>query len=84
MVRMTSDRRFCFGKYEGLTVDEVIKKDFQYVYYINSKIKFLFTDSEKRKIRNIHNKEINTDIYATNVKHRTKFEEEMYGLINKF
>ena len=38
MVRISEDRRFEFGKYKGLTVNEVIKKDPQYVEYLSEKI----------------------------------------------
>ena len=84
MVRISKDRRFEFGKYEGLTVSEVMKKDLQYVEYLNSKISWLFSDYEKQTMRNMRNRQKNKDIYMTNVKSRTLFEEEMYNVFKRF
>lgn len=83
MVRISNDRRFEFGKYEGLTVSEVMEKDFQYVEYINSKLSWLFNDEEKQKIRNMSHKKKNRDIHMVNVKTRTPFEEEMYKVFKQ-
>lgn len=84
VVRMTLDRRFEFGKYKGITFDEVLGKDLQYVSYLSSKISWLFTDSEKWAIRNAIHKNKNNDIHMINVKSRTPFEEEMYRVFNRF
>ena len=83
MVRLSADRKFEFGKYAGLSFDEVMSKDLQYVEYINSKITWLFTDGEKQKMRNLRNKMSNRDVKTFNVKSRTPFEEEMYKLLNQ-
>lgn len=84
MVKISLDRRFEFGKYEGLTVSEVIEKDPQYIEYMSSKISWLFNDNEKQALRNLRNRQKNKDIRTFNVKSRTPFEEEMYRVLNKF
>lgn len=84
MVRISEDRRFEFGKYEGLTVNEVIKKDPQYIEYMSSKIKWLFTESEMQTLRNLRHRQKNKDICLSNVKSRTPFEEEMYKVFKQF
>lgn len=84
VVRMTLDRRFEFGKYKGITFDEVLEKDLQYVVYLSNKINWLFTEREKCAIRNVIHKNKNNDIHMVNVKSRTPFEEEMYRVFNKF
>lgn len=84
MVKISADRRFEFGKYEGLTVNEVIQKDPQYVEYLSSKIGWLFTDSELQTLRNLRHRQKNRDICTFNVKSRTPFEEEMYRVANRF
>lgn len=83
MVSISIDREFEFGKYCGLKVGEIIKKDLQYVEYLNSKIPWIFTDIEKQTMRNLRNNLSNYDILQTNVKHRSRLEEEIYGLIHK-
>lgn len=84
MVRISEDRRFEFGKYEGLTINEVIEKDLQYVEYLmNSKIHWLFNDYEKQKVRNKRHSLNNKDINSVNVKGRTPFEEEMYRILRE-
>lgn len=83
MVRISYDRRFEFGKYKGFSVMEVIDKDPQYVEYISSKIRWLFTDREMQALRNLRHKQKNKDIRMSNVRTRTPFEEEMYKLYRK-
>ena len=83
MVRISYDRRFEFGKYKGFSVMEVIDKDPQYVEYISSKIRWLFTDREMQTLRNLRHKQKNKDIRMSNVRTRTPFEEEMYKLYRK-
>lgn len=83
MVRISFDRKFCFGKYKGQKVDEIIDSDTQYIEYLCKKLSWLFTDEEKQKVRNIRNKQRNKDICSINAKCRTPFEEEMYRLINR-
>lgn len=83
MVRISYDRRFEFGKYKGFSVMEVIDKDPQYVEYISSKIRWLFTDREMQTLRNLRHKQKNKDIRMSNVRTRTPFEEEMYNLYRK-
>lgn len=83
MVRISYDRRFEFGKYKGFSVMEVIDKDPQYVEYISSKIRWLFTDREMQALRNLRNRQKNKDIRMSNVRTRTPFEEEMYKLYRK-
>ena len=83
MVRISYDRRFEFGKYKGFSVMEVIDKDPQYVEYISSKIRWLFTDREMQTLRNLRHKQKNKDIRTSNVRTRTPFEEEMYKLYRK-
>ena len=83
MVRISYDRRFEFGKYKGFSVMEVIDKDPQYVEYISSKIRWLFTDKEMQTLRNLRHKQKNKDIRMSNVRTRTPFEEEMYKLYRK-
>ena len=83
MVRISYDRRFEFGKYKGFSVMEVIDKDPQYVEYISSKIRWLFTDREMQTLRNLRNRQKNKDIHMSNVRTRTPFEEEMYKLYQK-
>ena len=83
MVRISYDRRFEFGKYKGLSVMEVIYKDPQYVEYISSKLRWLFTDREMQTLRNLRNRQKNKDIHMSNVRTRTPFEEEMYKLYSK-
>ena len=80
MVRISYDRRFEFGKYKGFSVMEVIDKDPQYVEYISSKIRWLFTDREMQTLRNLRHRQKNKDIRMSNVRTRTPFEEEMYKL----
>lgn len=84
MVKISADRRFEFGKYEGLTVNEVIQKDPQYVEYLSSKIGWLFTVNELQTLRNLKHRQKNRDICTFNVKSRTPFEEEMYRVANRF
>lgn len=84
IVRMTPDRRFEFGKYKGITFNEVLEKDLQYVVYLSNKINWIFTEREKCAIRNAIHKNKNNDIHMVNVKSRTPFEEEMYRVFNKF
>ena len=83
MVRISYDRRFEFGKYKGFSVMEVIDKDSQYVEYISSKIRWLFTDREMQTLRNLRHRQKNKDIRMSNVRTRTPFEEEMYKLYRK-
>ena len=83
MVRISYDRRFEFGKYKGLSVMEVIYKDPQYVEYISSRLRWLFTDREIQALRNLRHKQKNKDIQMSNVRTRTPFEEEMYKLYQK-
>lgn len=83
MVKMTYDRKFNFGKYKGFSFNEILEKDFQYLEYMNSKIKWLFNVSEKIKIRNTSNRLSNRDIITINGKCRSDFEEEMYNIFNK-
>lgn len=83
MVRISYDRRFEFGKYKGFSVMEVIDKDPQYVEYISSKIRWLFTDKEMQTLRNLRHRQKNKDIRMSNVRTRTPFEEEMYKLYRK-
>lgn len=83
MVRISYDRRFEFGKYKGFSVMEVIDKDPQYVEYISSKIRWLFTDREMQTLRNLRHRQKNKDIRMSNVRTRTPFEEEMYKLYRK-
>ena len=83
MVRISYDRRFEFGKYKGFSVMEVIDKDPQYVEYLSSKIRWLFTDREMQTLRNLRHKQKNKDIRMSNVRTRTPFEEEMYKLYRK-
>lgn len=83
MVRISYDRRFEFGKYKGFSVMEVIDKDPQYVEYISSKIRWLFTDREMQTLRNLRYRQKNKDIRMSNVRTRTPFEEEMYKLYRK-
>ena len=83
MVRISYDRRFEFGKYKGFSVMEVIDKDPQYVEYISSKIRWLFTDREMQALRNLRHRQKNKDIRMSNVRTRTPFEEEMYKLYRK-
>ena len=65
MVRISYDRRFEFGKYKGFSVMEVINKDPQYVEYISSKLRWLFTDRELQALRNLRHKQKNKDIHIT-------------------
>ena len=83
MVRISYDRRFEFGKYKGFSVMEVIDKDPQYVEYISSKIRWLFTDREMQTLRNLRHRQKNKDTRMSNVRTRTPFEEEMYKLYRK-
>ena len=83
MVRISYDRRFEFGKYKGFSVMDVINKDPQYVEYISSKIGWLFNDREMQALRNLRHKQKNKDIQMSNVRTRTRFEEEMYKLYQK-
>lgn len=83
MVKISSDRRFEFGKYSGKLVSEVIEKDPQYIEYLCTKIKWIFTDSEKQSLRNLRSRQKNRDIRSYGVKTRTPFEEEMYRIINQ-
>ena len=83
MVRISFDSRFEFGKYKGFSVMEVIYKDPQYVEYISSKLRWLFTDREIQALRNLRHKQKNKDIQMSNVRTRTPFEEEMYKLYQK-
>ena len=83
MVRISFDRRFEFGKYKGFSVMEVIYKDPQYVEYISSKLRWLFTDREMQALRNLRHRQKNKDIRMSNVRTRTPFEEEMYKLYRK-
>lgn len=84
MVRISADRRFEFGKYNGLTVSEVMEKDPQYLEYMNSKISWLLNETEKQSLRNLRSRQRNKDIYSRNVKSRTPFEEEMYKVFKRF
>ena len=83
MNRISFDRRFEFGKYKGFSVMEVIYKDPQYVEYISSKLRWLFTDREIQALRNLRHRQKNKDIRMSNVRTRTPFEEEMYKLYRK-
>ena len=83
MVRISEDRRFEFGKYKGLTVNEVIKKDPQYVEYLSEKIHWLFNDTELQTLRNLRHRQKNKDICLFNVKSRTPLEEEMYNVFRQ-
>lgn len=83
MVRISYDRRFEFGKYKGFSVMDVINKDPQYVEYISSKIGWLFNDREMQALRNLRQRQKNKDIHMSNVRTRTRFEEEMYALYKK-
>ena len=83
MVRISYYRRFEFEKYKGFSVMEVIDKDPQYVEYISSKIRWLFTDREMQTLRNLRHRQKNKDIRMSNVRTRTPFEEEMYKLYRK-
>ena len=83
MVRISYDRRFEFGKYKGLSVMEVIYKDPQYMEYMSSILRWLFTDREMQTLRNLRNRQKNKDIHMSNVRTRTPFEEEMYKLYRK-
>ena len=65
MVRISFDRRFEFGKYKGFSVMEVIYKDPQYVEYISSRLRWLFTDREIQALRNLRHKQKNKDIHIT-------------------
>ena len=65
MVRISYDRRFEFGKYKGFSVMEVIYKDPQYVEYISSRLRWLFTDREIQTLRNLRHKQKNKDIHIT-------------------
>ena len=80
MVRISYDRRFEFGKYKGFSVMDVINKDPQYVEYISSKIGWLFNDREMQALRNLRQRQKNKDIHMSNVRTRTRFEEEMYKI----
>lgn len=82
MVKISLDRRFEFGKYNGCLVSDVIKNDPQYIEYMCTKVGWIFTDEEKQSLRNLRNRQKNRDIHSKNVKTRTAFEEEMYRLIN--
>lgn len=83
MNRISYDRRFEFGKYKGFSVMDVINKDPQYVEYISSKLRWLFTDREIQTLRNLRHKQKNKDIQMSSVRTRTPFEEEMYALYKK-
>lgn len=83
MVKISPDRRFEFGKYNGKLVSEVIQKDPQYIEYLCTRISWIFTDSERQSLRNLRNKQKNKDIHSFGVKSRSPFEEEMYKLINR-
>lgn len=83
MVKISSDRRFEFGKYNGHHVSEIIRKDPQYIEYLSNKIGWIFTEREKRDLRNLLSRKKNNDFYSENLKYRTPFEEEMYRLANK-
>lgn len=83
MVKISSDRKFEFGKYNGCFVSDIIKKDPQYIEYMCTKIGWIFTDEEKQSLRNLRSRQRNKDIRSRNVKTRTAFEEEMYRLFSK-
>lgn len=84
MVKISLDRHFEFGKYNGLAVSEVIEIDPQYIEYMSSKISWLFNNNEKQTLRNLRSRQKNKDIRTFNVQSRTPFEEEMYRVFNKF
>ena len=65
MVRISYDRRFEFGKYNGFSVLDVIYKDPQYVEYISSKIGWLFNDREMQVLCNLRHKQKNKDSHIT-------------------
>lgn len=82
MVRISSDRRFRFGKYKGEFVSEIVNKDPHYIEFLCTKIPWIFTDGEKQSVKNLRSREKNKDICTLNVKHRTPLEEEFYRIIN--
>ena len=84
-IRISSaDRRFEFGKYNGYTVLDIIKKNPGYIEYMLSKVGgWLFTKSEKQALRNFRSKQKNKDVFMSNVKTRNAIEEEMYGILRK-
>jgi hypothetical protein len=83
MVRISSDRRFKFGKYNGEFVSNIVKKDPRYIEFLCTKIPWIFTDGEKQSVRNLRSREKNKDICTLSVKYRTPLEEEFYRIINK-
>jgi hypothetical protein len=83
MVKISSDRRFTFGKYKGKLVSEVIQNDPQYIEYLCTKIAWIFTDWERQAVRNLRHRQQNKDCYSANGRCRTPFEREMYNLIQE-
>lgn len=83
MIKLSKERIFCFGKYKGHNFTDVLTSDLQYLDYISSKLTWLFNDFEKQQIKNMRNCIKNKDVYLSNVKYRTPFEEEMYNVLRK-
>lgn len=78
---LNSERVFTIGKYKGLHLNEVVRKDVHYVEWLAHKTPWAFTRFEIQSVRNEIHREKNKDILKVSDCERSYGEQRGYRFI---